>query len=321
MAGLITAGAISAIWCVIALRLGPVIGLVDVPDGELKIHRRPAVPLGGFGIFAGVHIALAADGRLDPGLLAASGILLVAGLVDDRWSVSPWLRLVAALGVGATTMAWSAVASVDDTALVVTGVLLVVVTVNAVNLLDGLDGLAGSAAAVSAVGLAALATVRGLSETFALILLGALAGFLPFNWHPARVFLGDNGAYLTGLFLAYGILESSPTDPASGLVVAITMLGIFLIDLAATILRRLRGRTPLFGGDRDHLYDQLHHRGWSVPAVVLVAILVQSAFVALALVLEAGEVGWWSLAVSLIVTGMILAALGAGGFLQRSSAR
>jgi UDP-GlcNAc:undecaprenyl-phosphate/decaprenyl-phosphate GlcNAc-1-phosphate transferase len=321
MAGLISAAVLSTIWCLVALRLGPAIGLLDLPDGGLKTHRRPAVPLGGVGIFFAVHIALTTDGRLDPGLLAASGILLIAGLIDDRWRVSPWFRLVAALGAGVALMAWSAVAPVDGAALVVTGVLLVVVTVNAVNLLDGLDGLAGSAAAVSAVGLAGLAAMRGLPRAFDLILLGALGGFLLFNWRPARVFLGDNGAYVTGIFLAYGILESSPRDPASGLVIAITMLGVFLVDLAATILRRLRGRKMLFGGDRDHLYDQLHRRGWSVPAVVLVAILVQSGFVALALVLEAGEVGWWSLGVLSVVAAMVLGALGAGGFLQRSSTR
>lgn len=321
MAGLITAGALSAIWCLIALWLGPAIGLVDSPVGELKIHERPAVPLGGVGVFVAVHVALAADGRFDLGLLAASGILLVAGLIDDRWNVSPWLRLGAALGAGVALMAWSAVASVDGTALVVAGVLLVVVTVNAVNLFDGLDGLAGSAAAVSAVGLAALAAMRDLPGAFHIILVGALVGFLFFNWHPARVFLGDNGAYLTGIFLAYGIIESSPGDPTSGLLVAVTMLGVFLVDLAATILRRFRGRKALFSGDRDHLYDQLHRRGWSVPAVVLVGIVVQSGFVALALVLEAGEVGWWSLPILFIVAGMIFGALGAGGFLQRSPTR
>lgn len=321
MAGLITAGALSAIWCLIALRLGPAIGFLDLPDGDLKTHRIPAVPLGGVGIFFAVHIALTVEGRLDPGLLAASGILLVAGLIDDRWNVSPWLRLGAVLGAGVAMMAWSAVASVDGTALAVAGVLLVVVIVNAVNLLDGLDGLAGSAAAVSAVGLAALAAMRDLPGAFHLILVGALIGFLLFNWHPARVFLGDNGAYVTGLFLAYGIIESSPGDPASDLLVAITMLGVFLVDLAATILRRFRGRKALFGGDRDHLYDQLRRRGWSVPAVVLVAILVHSGFVALALVLEAGEVGWWSLPIVFIVAGMLFGALGAGGFLQRSPTR
>jgi UDP-GlcNAc:undecaprenyl-phosphate GlcNAc-1-phosphate transferase len=321
MAGLIAAGAISAVWCVIALWLGPRIGFVDLPDSDLKVHRRPAVPLGGVGIFLAVHLVLAANDRLDKGLLAASAILLAVGLIDDRWNVSPLVRLVAAFGAGATLMVWSSAGFVDDAALLVTGILLVVVTVNAVNLADGLDGLAGSAALVSAAGLAILAAMSDLPATFDLILVGALVGFLVFNWPPARLFLGDNGAYVTGLFLVYGILVSSPRDSGSTLGTAITMLGIFLIDLAATVVRRLRGRKRLFGGDRRHIYDQLHDRGWSVPAVVVVGIVVQAGFVALALVLEAAEIGWWSLLASLIVAGVILAALDAGGFLQRVSTR
>lgn len=298
--------------------LGPMVGLVDVPDSELKVHHRPAVPLGGVGIFVGVHVALAVSHGLDVGLLAASGIVLVVGLIDDRTGLSPWIRLVAALAAGVVVMTWSGVASGDHLLVFVVGVLLVVVTVNAVNLLDGLDGLAGSAAAMSAVGLAILAAMRGEPALFALALTGALAGFLIFNWHPARVFLGDNGAYVAGVFLSYGILESSPRGSTTGLVITIGLLGVFLVDLTVTILRRLRGGRPLFGGDRDHLYDRLHRRGWSVPAVVLVAMSVQAVFVALTLSLQAVHAGGWSSAIVLLGAFAFVAA-GAGRLLQRTS--
>lgn len=320
MVGLITAVVLSAIWCAIAIGLGPAVGFVDKPDSDLKVHRRPAVPLGGVGIFLAVHAALTVDDQLDPGLLAASGILLVTGLIDDRRGLSPWLRLVAAAGAGVVMMAWSAVGFGDDLPLLATGVLLVVVAVNAVNLFDGLDGLAGSAAAVSAVGLAVLAAMRGVPTLFGLVLVGALAGFLVFNWHPARVFLGDNGAYSAGLFLAYGVLDISRQDPIQGLVIPIATLGVFLVDLAVTILRRLRKGLPLFGGDRDHLYDRLHRQGWSVPAVVVAVVAVQAGFIALALMLEAAGMRWWSSAVTLAVAVTIVA-MGSGRLLQRVSAR
>lgn len=319
MVGLITAGALSAIWCVVAIRLGPAMGFVDVPNSDLKVHRRPAVPLGGVGVFVGVHTALTVDDRFDAGLLGASGILLVVGLVDDRRSISPWLRLVAAVGAGLALMTWSNVGSGGDIPLVA-GVLLVVVSVNAVNLLDGLDGLAGSVGAVSAVGLATLATMRDVPPSFALILVGALVGFLFFNWRPARVFLGDNGAYVAGLFLSYGILQSAPPDSMSALVISISVLGVFLVDLMVTFVRRLRTGVALFGGDRDHLYDRLHRRGRSVPLVVVVAVIAQTGFVALALVLEAMELGSVLSAV-LLAGSLTLVAVGAGGLLQRAPTR
>jgi len=260
----------------LATRLGPRLGWLDEPDDPtLKAHLRPAVPLGGVGLWLGVTLAAAMAGVLTVGLAAASLMLLLLGLIDDRLSLSPPLRLTVAVGAGlvlGTESGW-------PEGLLVAG--LVVLAVNAVNLFDGLDGLAGGSGLVAAAGTAALALGRGSNPTFSLLVVAGLAGFLVWNWHPARLFLGDNGAYVLSILLVSGFAQASP-NPAT-LLIAAALLGVFLFDLAATLWRRIQGRQPLFAGDRDHLYDRLARAGWPIPAIALAAAtleLIWAGFVA-----------------------------------------
>ena len=303
--------ALSLGWCILSLRLGPRLGFVDVPDeSELKVHRRPAVPLGGVGIFLGVHAALLAGDRFDPGLTIATGVLLLLGLVDDRFGLSPLFRLTGEVLAGAALVLWSYL-DLDELLPAVVAIALVVVTANAVNLFDGLDGLAGSAAAISALGLAWLATLRGSEALVGMATAAALAGFLVLNWHPARVFLGDNGAYVTAGFLAYAVLAASPTGGLGTMAIAALALGVFLLDLIVTVLRRARSGRPLFAGDRSHVYDQLHDRGWSIGMVVGVVAAAQVACVLAAIgssQLDPSVGAWLAVAVGAAAVGGLVAA-------------
>ncbi|MGH8874548.1 MAG: hypothetical protein ACRDVM_04770, partial [Acidimicrobiia bacterium] len=104
------AGLVALGWCVLAIRLGPRAGYLDVPGGdELKAHSAPAVPLGGVGIFLGVHAGMVLGGNLDPGLLAASGLALGLGLVDDHRGLSPQLRLGVESLAGVVLAGWALV--------------------------------------------------------------------------------------------------------------------------------------------------------------------------------------------------------------------
>lgn len=279
MVGLIlVAAAISLGWGMVAIRLGPRIGYVDAPgEDPLKSHARPAVPLGGVGVFFGVHAGLLLDGTFEPVLIAATVLVLALGLVDDRRALTPGVRLMV-WGLAALMIA----VTVDPHGGVTAGILigaLVIVTINALNLFDGLDGLAGSSAMVAAVGIAILSQARDADGTLPALVAAALAGFLVLNWHPARLFLGDSGAYVVGVLLAWGIVATSPRG-GGDLVVAAGVLGVFAIDLVVTVIRRAGGRRPLFTGDRGHVYDQLHERGWSVPGIAFSAAAVQAVLVA-----------------------------------------
>ncbi len=317
MVGFALALLLSALGGALLIQLGQDSGFVDRPDGFLKPHEWPAVPLGGVAIFLGVHAGMAAESRFDEGLFLASGIVLVLGLIDDRRDLSPTVRLVVEIVAGTALVVVADLPALGDGPLsVVVGVVLVVVAINAVNLFDGLDGLAGTAGLVAAFGTAALAASRGLGLIPGMVLAAGLLGFLVWNWHPARMFLGDNGAYSVAMFLVYGFIVSSPEGSDGAVVVASGLLGVYAVDLAVTLLRRRLSGMPLFAGDRSHVYDQLSDRGWSIARVVGTAASAQVAIAGLVIAVDRIFQPNAAIAVLAMVFGAVLGGLWLGGFVR-----
>jgi len=314
VAPLLIAVAISAAWCLLALVVGPRLGFVDDPGrSELTAHDRPAVPLGGVGVYLAVNVVTALDGGGDIALLMASTIVLILGLVDDRVGLPPVLRLAVEVAA-AVGLVFAGDIGAGDPLSAVVAVAAVVVAINAVNLYDGLDGLAGLTSLVSAAALAVLLSGSGASATTALALVGALGGFMLFNWHPARVFLGDSGAYVIGLVLAHLALESGTGDIAV-LLVWYGALGVILIDLFASVIRRLRSRGALFEGDRNHVYDQLRRRGMTIPGVALASAGLQLVLVAIVVIADRELGSWPAFFVVAGVAFSVLALLARAGLL------
>lgn len=301
--------------CLSGVWLGPRIGFVDRPDGTaLKPHRRPLAPLGGWGIFLGMHTGMAAAGIYDAGLAWATGVVFLLGLWDDRADVAPVIRLGVEVGAG-IVLAYTARLPGDGLGMRVLAVVLVVAAINAVNLFDGLDGLVGSAAVVAGLGLWGVASVRNVDGYYGLVAAAAVAGFLVLNWRPARLFLGDSGAYVLGVVLAYGALVASPGGGIGRSVAAAGVLGVFAWDLAVTVLRRGRAGMPLFAGDRSHMYDQLADRGWSVATVALAAAAAEAMIVAAVIVLD-GLLSPGATATAVAgIAFLLIAAAAAAGFL------
>lgn len=258
------------------VRVGHTIGFVDVPDGVLKDHSGAPVPLGGAGVLAGLAVGLTIAGSVDPGLAAALATVFVLGLVDDRLGLSPAVRLLAVSLSGALLVALSP--SISGVWAGLAGVGLVLVSVNSVNLLDGLDGLAASVTSVGAIGLVGFGSIVGAEQAWApAVLAAAIVGFLALNLPPARSFLGDNGAYVIGVALAWSVLHVSASW-VEGLVAA-ALIGVPVLDMGSTIARRLREGSPLFSGDRGHLYDRLRSRDTSVGAIAVAYSLAQAVWV------------------------------------------
>ena len=258
-------------------RLGARWGVVDEPDGHLKAHVGSPVPLGGLAVFAGAHLGLAVNGLFDLGLLVATSLLCVVGLIDDLTGLSPVVRLVSSVSAGLVLVMISF--QVNGLLEAMFWVVAVVFSVNAVNLFDGLDALAGSVATVTFLAMSWFALVQDSGEPVAgIILAGSVLGFLFWNRPPARLYLGDNGAYVVALLFVWLAHQASPDLGAS--VVAASLLGVPLLDLGVTVLRRYRSGAEIFAGDRDHAYDVLHQRGHPVARVTAVFVSLQVVWVA-----------------------------------------
>ena len=261
----------------VAMGLARRTGLLDRP-GPLKIQHRPIPYLGGLAVAAGLAVAVA---TARPLLALPLGAALVLGVVDDSGHIQPYVRLAveAAIGVATAAVLPNRIGGPLGWVLVT---LVVVVVINGVNMIDGLDGLAAGVALAGAVGFALL--LGGDGRTLALGLAGALAGFLVFNRPPARIYLGDGGAYLIGAALAsLLVLAWASERPMAVSVASLAMVACPVGELALTIVRRRWSGRPLSAGDRDHVYDQLVRRGWSRNRSVAVYVIVQSFLVAIGL--------------------------------------
>lgn len=291
----------------LAYLAGPRLGVLDRPDDDLKTHDRAIVPLGGAGIFVGVQVGLVAAGEFSVVFAVASLLIWAVGLVDDLRGVSPLLRLAAAVGVGAYIVTMTPVPGGLLGSVIWVG--LIAISINAVNLIDGLDGLAGSVSVFALGAMWVYAAGQGVDDTLLyLVAIGAVGGFLIWNFPPARLFAGDNGAYVIGVTLAWAALRSSPDGSAS--LVAFALIGVPLLDLAITVLRRWRVGKDLFAGDRDHVYDNLSERGLPARAVVGVAILIQVAWAGVLIAVSKGFGDYVALAsVAILGIGVVLASV------------
>jgi UDP-GlcNAc:undecaprenyl-phosphate GlcNAc-1-phosphate transferase len=320
----VAASGVSLLVAYASARLAPRLGFVDVPDESLKTHRAPVPPVGGIGVYAGLHAGLLIAGKFDTGLFVATSVLLAGGLVDDRRGLPPWLRLGVEAGAGVALGVFATLLPGSLLARVLLGAILVPLIANAVNLIDGMDGLSGSTSLVTAIGLALLTLARwGRGLSVGAVLAWALAGFLVLNWRPARVFLGDGGAYVVGGALAYAMLASvsetvgySPSEGLPMVLLATGMLGVIALDLGVTLLRRRASGRPLFAGDRSHLYDQLGDRGWSVTHVVVAAAAAQVFVVVGILFLDGRDRPWAAVAIAALAFLFALLGLTVAGFMR-----
>ena len=353
---LLVAAAVTYVLTPLVRRFAIAVGAMHAAR-DRDVHVVPTPLLGGFAMYAGLAAGLVvasqlpslnsvfADTNMARGLLLAGGLVVVMGFVDDRWGMGVISKLAGQVAAG-VILVWSGaevtwlpaphgttLGLTSDQQIAVT-ILVVVITINAVNFIDGLDGLAagivGIGAAAFFVYYFTLTHRLGLPDQAgpalaSAVLAGICLGFLPHNYHPARIFMGDTGAMLIGLLLAYAPISSlasldpgSLTDYAAGTAVnrfgAILPLllpaAIMLIpyaDLLMAVIRRARKGMSPFAPDRKHLHHRMLDIGHSHRTSVLIMYLWAALF--------AGSVVWLSIAqtpllVLVIVTvGAMLALL------------
>ncbi len=278
-----------------AMGLARRVGLVDHP-GRLKVQDHPVPYLGGLGVAAALALGLGLWAGAGSGrgtalvLLAPLALALGLGVTDDARGLTPWVRLAGEVATG-LLVAWAlpvrlpaavpaALSSVLGPA---AAVVAVVVLVNGCNMVDGLDGLAGGVGTVSAVGLAVILGASGAGglgggPVLAVALGGGLVGFLVWNHPPARVYLGDGGAYLVGTVLAVLLVlcwHGGMTWSSS--LGALAAVAYPAAELGFAMVRRYRAGASLTSGDRGHVYDRMTSWGWSPPLASAACIAVQVA--------------------------------------------
>ncbi len=293
----------------LTVHLGRRLGILDVPGGRHK-HRRPVPRTGGLALYLPFTVAVLVAQilpvpRMDPkeiirvtGLLLGGTFAFLVGLYDDRHELGPLTQYISQLIAGAIAIVFLIHIETLNNPLSDSQVswpypVTVAVTLfwmglmmNTVNWLDGLDGLAGGVAAIAAVILFANAAFRlnppqDSVSLLPLALLGATLGFLPFNFHPARVFMGTSGS----MFLGYTLGALSIIGGAKMATILLVM-GLPLLDVAWVIVTRLReGRNPTIGG-REHLHFRLVDMGLGQREVVLGYYAFSAIFGALTLAIE-----------------------------------
>ncbi len=244
-----------------------------------------------------------------PWLLVPLAMALVLGTADDLRPLPPVVRLVAELGTGAV-LAWvipTRFGGAGDVLVVLAAVALM----NGFNLVDGLDALCGTVTVVASVGFAVL--LVGDARAFALALAAAAAAFLVFNRPPARVYLGDGGAYLIGTAIAALLAEAwGPHQPVATGIGALALVVVPAAELALAVLRRVRAHTSLLQGDRDHPYDQLVRRGWGAAGVAGAYGLVGLALLGVAVGAAHLPAAWAAVVVAGAVAALGVLSLEAG---------
>ncbi|MDD6308839.1 MAG: MraY family glycosyltransferase [Clostridia bacterium] len=301
------------------------VGIIDKPNEARRVHKKPTPLLGGLGMFYGFIISIMIFSNVDKsirGMILGALIILIIGIVDDAKQLSAKVKLpfqilaavvlilhdvqISIISVP-TFISESGVISLGFWSIPLTIIWVVGVT-NAVNLVDGLDGLAAGVSSIACMSLFCIALLVGEQEV-ALItaaLAGACFGFLPYNFNPAKIFMGDTGSTFLGFILSsVSIMGLFKSYAVISIAVPFLVLGLPLFDTGFAIVRRMAAGKPIMSPDREHLHHKVLDMGFSQKKTVGIIYLMCTVLGLCAVVLVSNGV----LQAVLLVLGVILAAL------------
>lgn len=302
---MILAATISLLATPVARKLAYRIGAVDVPKDNRRVHKEPIPRMGGLAIYvAAISTFLFFcdfSFQKTAAILIGSAMIIIMGIFDDVKALPAKLKLLVQIAA-AFVLIFSGfqinfftnwlqpdqLVYLSWLSIPVTLVWIVGIT-NTVNLIDGLDGLATGVSITAAVALAYVAHANGFQQaaTLTMIIAGACLGFLPYNFNPAKIFMGDTGSLFLGYMLAViSILGSLKS--ATALLVPIIALGLPIFDTTFAIVRRYLSGKPIMEADKGHLHHRLLHIGLSQKRAVLL-LYVKSGLFGLGAVLLANQ--------------------------------
>jgi UDP-GlcNAc:undecaprenyl-phosphate GlcNAc-1-phosphate transferase len=298
-------------------------GIVDRPDNLVKTHKGSVAYLGGVGMLVGLTVGIftgiyhiydlqqfSKAFKWLMGVLGGGAIACLVGLVDDIFNLKPWQKIlgqVAAaivlvfVGIGPALYYSLTFLNIEisDTVEMICGIPIVIIFVvgatNSLNLLDGLDGLCAGVTVIITFAMLLLAVhlgTWGFSEVgdpvrviLCLGLVGGVCGFMPFNRHPAKIFMGDAGSMLLGFVVAALMILFAESTPRWWMA-SIVAFGLPIVDTAVALVRRFLSKRPLFVSDRGHIYDQMIDRGIPLKTTVAICYGLAAMYAAIGLAMS-----------------------------------
>lgn len=294
---ILSAFLISLLSMPLVIKMAYFVGAIDQPD-ERKVHAQAMPRLGGLSIFLAFILCmlfLVDLSRPMQGVVYGATIMFIVGVVDDICALTAKVKLLGQIAAAGIAIYYGVVVqfitnpfnglldlglfSIPLTLLWIVGI------TNAINLIDGLDGLAGGVSAIAAATMGIVAFRQGQIEVAltAFIVVAAIGGFLPFNFYPARIFMGDSGSNFLGFILGcLAIMGTAKSAALISLFVPIVILGIPIFDTFFAIIRRINNRVPIFSPDKDHLHHRLMAMGMSHRRSVVIIYGISAFFAAIA---------------------------------------
>lgn len=286
---------------------------IDVPKDGRRMHKKAIPRLGGLAIIFGFAVAVVCFGvktREVLAILAGSFIIAVMGIVDDikaldakpKFLVQILAALIVVIGGDMKIQVFTNPNILSDAAYlilpewisVIITIIWIVFITNAVNFIDGLDGLAAGVSAIMSVSVVFIATRLGeyYVAVLGVALMGACFGFLPYNFNPAKIFMGDTGSTFLGFMLAsVSILGMFKSYAIISFAVPVLIMGLPLFDACFAMIRRIsKGQSPM-QADRGHLHHRLIDMGFSQKQSVFILYVISGVLGISAIVLaESGAI-------------------------------
>lgn len=285
------------------------VNAVDVPKDARRMHKKPIPLLGGLAIYLGFIVGAACfvdtiESELF-GVLLGTLVVVITGALDDRFDIPPVVKLGAQVLAAGIAIAYGVQVRIFSQPLMLFGeyrdlsflnipftfVWIILVT-NAINLIDGLDGLAATVSGISATALLFLCLIEGriaLAVPLAAV-VGGCVGFLPYNMHPAKIFMGDSGALFLGYMLStISVMGFFRTYTVMTYIVPVIVMGVPIFDTSFAIIRRVISRKGIMHADRGHLHHRLIDMGFNQKETVsLLGILTALLSIATIILVSKG---------------------------------
>lgn len=316
------------------------IGAIDIPKDNRRMHKKPTPRIGGLAIIFGFTVAtlcFAQPSRQLYGTLAGAAIIAVMGVIDDCKNLPAKLKFVIQI-IAALVVVFAGDIKIDvftnpnflsdnpywvlpEWLSVTLTVIWIVFITNAVNFIDGLDGLAAGVSAIMSISLVFISIRVGEYSIaiFGIALMGSCFGFLPFNFNPAKIFMGDTGSTFLGFMLAtlsiQGVFKSYAVI---SFAVPLLILGLPLFDALFAMIRRiLRGQSPMTA-DRGHLHHRLVDMGFSQKQTVFILYAISGVLgITAVLLAESGVLRALLLVICVLILLLIGSMLGKNSYVHQ----